>query len=60
MIQLKNSIVYVNIVKELKNKNTEFHTYKPKQDRSFRVLKHIYVTANLDIKKRIEDLEHSY
>jgi len=48
-------------MKELKNKNTEFHTYKPKQERSFKViLKQIHATANLDnIKKEIEDLGHT-
>jgi len=30
-IQPKSSIAYVNIVKELRRKNTEFHTYKPKK-----------------------------
>jgi len=51
-------------MKELKNKNTEFYTYKPKQGRSFKnyfkvVLKYIHTTANLDdIKKEIEDLGH--
>jgi hypothetical protein len=29
-IQPKSSIAYVNIVKELKGKNAEFHTYKLK------------------------------
>jgi len=50
----------VNIVKELESKNTKFHTYKPKQERSFRiVLKHIHATANLDdMKQEIEDLGH--
>jgi len=45
-------------VKEVENKNTEFHTYKPKQERSFKVvLKHIRATANPDdIKKEIGDL----
>jgi hypothetical protein len=48
--------IYVNIVKELKSKNTKFHRLK--QERNFR-LKHIHVTANLDdIKKEIEDLGH--
>jgi len=48
-IQRKSSIAYVNIIKELKSKNTEFHTYKPKQERNFKiVLKHIHATANLD------------
>jgi len=54
----QSSIAYVNIVKELKSKNTEFYTYKPKQEKSFRiVLKHIHVTVNLD-KIEIEDLGH--
>jgi len=61
-IQPKSSIAYVNIVKELKRKNMEFHTYKPKQERSFTVvLKYIHAITNLnDIKKEIENLEHSY
>jgi len=55
----KSSIAYVNIVKELKNKNTEFHTYKSKQGRSFKViLEHIYAANPDDIKKEIEDLGH--
>jgi len=59
-IQPKSTIAYVNIVKELRNKNTEFHTYKLKQERSFKVvLKHIHATVSLDdIKKEIEDLGH--
>jgi len=35
-IQPKSSITNVNIMKELKSRNTEFHTYKPKQERSFK------------------------
>jgi len=60
-IQSRSSIAYVNIVKELKSRNTEFHTYKSKQERSFKVvLKHIYATANLDnIKKEIKELGHT-
>jgi len=60
-IQPKNSIAYVNIMKELKNKNTEFHIYKSKQERSFKVvLKHIHATINMDdIKKEMEDLGHT-
>jgi hypothetical protein len=43
-------------VKELKNRNTEFHTYKPKQDRGFKVLKNIHATMNVDdIRKGIEN-----
>jgi len=52
-IQPKSFIAYVNIVKELKSKNTEFHTYKPKQERRFKVvLKYIHSTANLTSKKK--------
>jgi len=59
-IPSKSFIAYINIMKELKSKNTEFYIYKSKQERSFRVvLKHIHDTANLDdIKKEIEDLDH--
>jgi hypothetical protein len=48
-------------MKELKSKNTEFHTYKSKQKRSFRgLLKHIHIIANLDdIKKEIENLGYA-
>jgi len=49
-IQPKSSIVYVNIVKELKNRNTEFYTYKLKQERSFKgFLKHIHSSINVDV-----------
>jgi hypothetical protein len=37
-IQPNNSIAYLNIVKELRNKNMEFHRCKPKKERSFRVV----------------------
>jgi len=59
-IQPKSSITYVNILKELRNKDTEFHIYKSKQERNFKVVfKHIHTIANLnDIKKEIEDLGH--
>jgi len=61
-IQPRSSIAYVSIVKELKSRNTEFHIYKSKQERSFKVvLKHIHATMNLDdIKKEIQDLGHSF
>jgi ATP-dependent RNA circularization protein (DNA/RNA ligase family) len=56
---LKNptSIVYVNIVKKLKNKDTEFHVYKLKQRRIFKViLKYIPSSSNVnDIRKEIGD-----
>jgi len=59
--QTEISIAYVNIVKDLKDKNTEFHIYKPKQERSFKViLKHIHATVNLDdTKKEIKDLGYT-
>jgi len=48
-------------VKEFKSKNTEFHTYKSKQERSFKiVLKHIHATVNVDdIREEIENQEQT-
>jgi len=42
------------------DKNTEFHTYKPKQERSFRlVLKNIHPSTDLNcIKQRLTDTGH--
>jgi len=59
-IQTKNSIAYTNIVKEVKIRNTEFHTYKPKHERSFNViLKHMPSQEKIDaIKRVIEEFEH--
>jgi hypothetical protein len=37
-VQPTESSVYTTIVKAVMDKNTEFHTYKPKQERSFRVV----------------------
>jgi len=47
----RSSIAYVHYERV---KKQEFHTYKPKQERSFKVvLKHIHATVNLDdIKKK--------
>jgi len=52
------SITYINIVKELKSGNIEFHIYK--QERSSKiVLKHIYSSVNMDnIRKEIEEHGH--
>jgi len=57
-IQIKSSIAYTNIVKELKTRNYEFHTYKPKQERSFKVvLKHMPPEEKIDnIKRDIENM----
>jgi hypothetical protein len=51
-VQPTESSVYTTIVKALIDKNTEFHTYKPRQYRSFRVvLKNIHPSTDLnDIK----------
>lgn len=59
-IQPKTSQAYSTIVKNLQEKGTEFHTYKLKQDRSFRVvLKNIHPSTDTnDIKMAIEDLGH--
>jgi hypothetical protein len=47
-------------LKKFKSKNAKFHTYKSKQERSFRVvLKYIHASTNLDdIKKEIKVLGH--
>lgn len=59
-IQPKSTQAYTNIIKELQKKGTEFHTYKLKQERSFRmVLKNIHPsTSTEDLKVAIEDLGH--
>jgi len=60
-IQIKSSIAYTNIMKELKIRNYEFHTYKPKQERVFKVvLKHMPPEERTDdIKSDIEDQGHT-
>jgi hypothetical protein len=41
-------LAYTTIIKALIDKKTEFHTYKPKQDKAFRVvLKHVHPTTDL-------------
>lgn len=59
-IQSKFTQTYEIIVKELQEKNTEFHTYKLKQDRSFRVvLKNMHPLTDVEeIKTAIEDEGH--
>jgi len=59
-IQIKSSIAYTNIMKEFKTRNFEFHTYEPKQERSFKVvLKHMPPEEKIDeIKRDIEELGH--
>jgi len=58
MNKLKSSsITYVNIMKKIKNRDTEFHTHKPKQKESFKIiLKCMHPLSNVnDIRKEIED-----
>lgn len=59
-IQPKTPDAYREIVKQLEIKNTEFYTYKPKQERSFKVvLKNIHPSTDLnDIKLELAELGH--
>lgn len=59
-IQSKTAESYSTIYKELKAKDTEFFSYQPKQDRSFRVvLKNLHAsTEKEEIKIAIEELGH--
>ena len=59
-IQAKAHEAYSAIYKELKSRDTEFFTYKTKQERSFRVvLKRIHPsTDNNSLKEALEDLGH--
>ncbi|XP_050677224.1 uncharacterized protein LOC126973896 [Leptidea sinapis] len=60
-IQSKSSDTYCLIYKELKKRNTEFFTYQPKQNRSFRVvLKHMHPSTDTDdLKAALEELNLS-
>lgn len=59
-IQPKSTQAYSTIVKELKNKETEFPTYKLKQEKSFRVvLKNMHPsTDEKELKVAIKNLGH--
>jgi len=48
-------------MKELKIKDTELRTYKPKQERSFKIVfKYMYSSSNVDdIRKKIENHGHT-
>jgi hypothetical protein len=52
-VQPKTSDAYRTIVKALADKHTEFHTYKPKEERNYRVvLKHMHYSVDpADIKE---------
>lgn len=60
-IQPKTQEVYSTIVKQLELKDTEFFTYKPKQERNFKVvLKNIHPSTDTEeIKRELSELGHS-
>ena len=53
-VQPTESPIYTSIIKALMEKNTEFHTFKPRQDRSFRV-----VIRNLHPSTEIQDIKQA-
>ena len=59
-IQIKTPDVYKEVIKELEAKNTQFYTYKPKQERSFKVvLRNIHPSVNQDdLTKELQELGH--
>jgi len=53
-IQNNRNIHIYTIIKKLQLSDTEYHAYKPKQDRSFRrILKNIYLLTKIDDIKRL-------
>jgi hypothetical protein len=61
-IQPKSPDAYITIIKALgEKKNTAFHTYKPKDERSYRVvLKNMHFSIDpAEIKSEIENLGHT-
>jgi hypothetical protein len=54
-VQPTGSSVYTTIIKALMEKNTEFHTYKPRQDRNFRV-----VIRNLHPSTEVNDIKQAF
>ena len=60
-IQPTSPDAYRSIVKVLAEKNTTFHTFKPKEDRSYRVvLKNLHYSINpSDIQSELEKLGHT-
>jgi hypothetical protein len=58
-VQPTESSVYTTIVKSLMEKNTEFRTYKPRQESSFRVVLNMYPSTDLnDITQNLKDKGH--
>lgn len=60
-IQPKNAQSFTEIVKQLESKNTEFHTYKPKSERSFKViLRNMHPSVDPEeIKSELKELGHT-
>jgi len=60
-IQPKTADSYKTIIKALAEKQTEFHTYQPKEDRSFRIVLRgmHYSTDTSEIKTAIEQFGHT-
>jgi hypothetical protein len=60
-IQLKSAESFSAVYKELKLRNTEFFTYQPKEERSFKVvLKHIHPSTDTnEISSALADLRHN-
>lgn len=59
-IQTKTPDTYKEIIKQLERKNTEFYTYRPKQERSFKVvLKNIHSSTDTeDIQLALKEMGH--
>ena len=59
-VQPTESSVYTTIIKALMEKQTEFHTYKPRQDRSFRVvIRNLHPSTDIqDIKRALIEKGH--
>ncbi|KNE88947.1 hypothetical protein PSTG_17601, partial [Puccinia striiformis f. sp. tritici PST-78] len=59
-IQIKTADTYSVVVKELEAKHTQFYTYKPKQERCFKVvLRNIHPSINVnDLKNELKQLGH--
>ena len=59
-IQAETSDAYKMVVKDLESRNTQFYTYKPKQERCFKVfLRNMYHSVDLsDLKAELKNLGH--
>lgn len=60
-IQSATSVIYSTIIKALTQKNTQFHTYKPKQKKNFKVvIKNLHHSTDTnEIKQNLEILGHN-